>query len=256
MAGKIEGVHGRIPRHAPPPPPHGGGAEETIEGWSIRTLGEEVYCNVIEPIVSGIFAGDPTRLSARTALPKLSQMEERAYDLGWNAFGALFYGALVIHRGAGLKKESGGIWNEADNDPPPWRASSEYGRPGSYRTGLTALPDAIMDKLAPTRVQLRWKLINFDGRRDGDADDGVVGGYAATFQAQDDDGTSVRRTVRARTLVVTIPVHAVGTMLNGVLPGLGRPARRCGFRWGGALPPCGVVHPRVSQIVLPQHRST
>ena len=29
----------------------------------------------------------------------------------------------------------------------------------------------------------------------------------------------MRRTVRARTLVVTIPAHAVGTALNGVLPG-------------------------------------
>ena len=104
MAGKIEGVHGRVPRARPPPSPPDGGAEETIEGWSIRTLGEEVYRNVIEPIVSGIYAGDPTRLSARTALPKLSQTEERAYDVGWNAFGALFYGALAIRRGAGSKK--------------------------------------------------------------------------------------------------------------------------------------------------------
>ena len=78
-----------------------------------------------------------------------------------------------------------------------------------------------MDELGPARVRLRWKPINVDGRRDDDDDDddGVVGGYAATFEAQDDDGASVRRTVRARTLVVTIPAHAVGTALYGVLPG-------------------------------------
>jgi oxygen-dependent protoporphyrinogen oxidase len=77
-----------------------------------------------------------------------------------------------------------------------------------------------VDELGPARVQLRWKLINVDGRRDDDDDDdGVVGGYAATFEAQDDDGASVRRTVRARTLVLTIPAHAVGTALYGVLPG-------------------------------------
>ena len=76
-----------------------------------------------------------------------------------------------------------------------------------------------MDELGPARVQLRWKLINVDGRRDDHDDDGIIGGYTTTFEAQDDDGTSVRRTVRARTLVVTISAHAVGTALNGVLPG-------------------------------------
>jgi len=76
-----------------------------------------------------------------------------------------------------------------------------------------------MDELGPARVQLRWKLINVDRRRDDDDNDGVIGGYATTFEAQDDDGTSVRRTVRARTLIVTIPAHAVGTAHNGVLPG-------------------------------------
>ena len=62
----------------------------------------------------------------------------------------------------------------AEDDPPPQRASSEYGRPESYRTGLTALPDAIMDELGPARVQLRWKLINVDGRRDDNDDDGTT----------------------------------------------------------------------------------
>ena len=112
------------------------------------------------------------------------------------------------------------IPTQVDNDPPPQRVSSKYGRPESYRTGLTMLPDAIMDELGPARVQLRWKLININRRRDNDNDDGVIGGYAATFEVQDDDGTSVRWTVLAWTLVVTIPAHAVGTALNGVLPGL------------------------------------
>ena len=243
--GKSRAFMGAFLGHAPPPSPPGGGAEETIEGWSIRTLGEEAYRNVIEPIVSGIYAGDPSRLSARTALPKLSQTEEKAYDLGWNAFGALFYGALAIRWGTGSKKESAGEQrNEADDDP----LSPEYGRPGSYRTGLTALPDAIMDELGPARVRLRWKLTNVDMWRD-DGDDDGVGGYAATFEAHDDDGASVRRMVRARTMVVTIPAHAVGTALDGVLPGSA--ALLAAADSGG-----GVPYPPVASVALAYPKSS
>jgi hypothetical protein len=137
----------------------------------------------------------------------------------------------------------------ADDDPPPQRASSEYGRPESYQTGLTALPDAIMDELGPARVQLRWKLINVDGRRDDDDDDGVIGGYAATFEAQDDNGTLVRRTVRARILVMTIPAHAVGTALNGVLPGTA--ALLAAADSGG-----GVPYPPVASFALAYPKSS
>jgi len=144
----------------------------------------------------------------------------------------------------------------ADDDPPPHRASSEYGRPESSRTGLTALPDAIMDELGPARVQLRWKLINVDGRRDENDNNGIIGGYAATFEAQDNDGTLVRRTVCARNLVMTIPAHAVGTALNGVLPGSAALLATADSGGGVPYPPRGVVRPCVSQIVLPRRRST
>jgi len=105
-----------------------------------------------------------------------------------------------------------------------------------------------MDELGPARVRLRWKLINVDGRRDDD-DDGVVGGYAATFEAQDDDGASVRRTVRARTLVVTIPAHAVGTALDGVLPGSA--ALLAAADSGG-----GVPYPPVASVALAYPKSS
>ena len=242
--GKLRACAGAFLGHAPPPSPPGGGAgEETIEGWSTRTLGEEAYTGVIEPIVSGIYAGDPSRLSARAALPKLSRTEEGAYGLRWNAFGALFYGALAIRRGAGPEEGPAGERDDADDRRPPRRAY-ERGRTGSYRTGLTALPDAIMDELGPARVRLRWKLTNVDwGRDDG------VGGYAATFEARDDDGALAMRTVRARTLVVTVPAHAVGTALDGVLPGSS--ALLAAADSGG-----GVPYPPVASVALAYPKSS
>ncbi len=59
----------------------------------------------------------------------------------------------------------------------------------------------------------------------------------------------MRRTVRARTLVVTIPAHAVGTALNGVLPGLA--AMLATVDSGG-----GVPYPPVASFALAYPKSS
>ena len=59
----------------------------------------------------------------------------------------------------------------------------------------------------------------------------------------------MRRTVRARTLVVTIPAHAVGTALNGVLPGLA--AMLATADSGG-----GVPYPPVASFALAYPKSS
>jgi oxygen-dependent protoporphyrinogen oxidase len=224
--GKLRAWTGMFLGHSPPPPRHVTG-EETIMDWSIRTLGTEAYRNVIEPIVSGIYVGDPSRLSASTTLPRLTRMEGKAYELGWNVFGALFYGGLALRRDGGGSKDDSKTTStttgveERRNDGaadlhrhPKTREFERYrGRPGSFRTGLIALPNAIMDELgSERRVRLSWRLTNVE-RRDDDDDDGG-GYYVATF---DNDG--LHRQVRARSVVVTIPAHAIGKSLDVVLPG-------------------------------------
>ena len=145
-------------------------------GWvGGRTLGAEAYRTIIKPIVSGIYVGDPSRLSARTTLPKLMRMEGRAYELGWNVRGALLYGGLAMRwdaaagSGEGMPSSSSSLPTEEEEErrndkaedrhhhhhhPPPHGYDDYHGRPGSYKTGLIALPNAIMDELGPSRVRL------------------------------------------------------------------------------------------------------
>ena len=51
--------------------------EESVAQMTRRRLGEEALDVFVGPFVSGIHAGDPERLSARWALPRLVQLEER-----------------------------------------------------------------------------------------------------------------------------------------------------------------------------------
>ncbi|MDO5553548.1 MAG: protoporphyrinogen oxidase [Planctomycetia bacterium] len=49
--------------------------DESIEHFVSRRLGREVYENIVEPLASGIYAGDSKRLSVWATLPRFPQME-------------------------------------------------------------------------------------------------------------------------------------------------------------------------------------
>lgn len=55
-----------------PPPPDG---DETLAAFARRRLGSEALDFLIDPMVSGVFAGDPERLSLRAAFPRIAELE-------------------------------------------------------------------------------------------------------------------------------------------------------------------------------------
>lgn len=52
------------------------GYYQSIAEFVERRLGKEFLDNAIDPFVSGVFAGDPTKLSVKSAFPKLYRLEE------------------------------------------------------------------------------------------------------------------------------------------------------------------------------------
>lgn len=206
--GKFRAAIGAFVGHAPPPDDdddgNGNGKEETIEEWVTRILGEEVFLRCVDPFVSGVYAGDPSTLAIKSALSKIQRIERYSYDIEWNKFGAIFYGGLA--RQVELTKE-----RKADPPPPEWPAF-EYGNPGSYREGLSTLPNAIHEELGDDRVKLRWTLLSIEPATGEDADGRYR--YLATYDTP--EGT---RTVRAKTVVSTLPAHALrGAVLEKVSP--------------------------------------
>jgi len=224
--GRIRAGVGAFLGHAPPPQDR----EETIREWVTRILGEEVFLRCIDPFVSGVYAGNPETLSMKAALSKIARIEEYSYSIDWNKFGAIFYGGLK--RQVELTRE-----RKADPPAPEW-PEFEYGNPGSFRRGLSTLPDAISESLGEEIVKLEWKIIKVE--KDGD-------GFKATF-----DTPKGKKTIKAKTVVSTAPTHALGGVLDSVLPGasvLTEKVRK-------EIDRIGIYHPPVAAVTVAYPKSS
>ena len=204
--------------------------EETIQEWIIRILGDEVFYRIIDPFVSGVYAGDPTTLSMKAALGKIARIEQYSYDIEWNKFGALFYGGLA--RQVELTKE-----RKADPPAKEW-VDFEYGNPGSFKRGLSTLPLAIEKELGD-KVKLEWTLTNVDKNADGN--------YVATF-----DTPNGKQIKNAKSIVTTIPTHAMGNILEPVLPG----SADLFTKERSIINRKGIYYPPVAAVTLAYPKST
>jgi protoporphyrinogen/coproporphyrinogen III oxidase len=63
-------------------------AEESIAQFVLRRLGQEFLDYAIDPLVAGIYAGNPHLLSVSQAFPKLHALEQRYRSLFWANFWA------------------------------------------------------------------------------------------------------------------------------------------------------------------------
>jgi oxygen-dependent protoporphyrinogen oxidase len=73
-------------------PPHSPNGDESLGAFVSRRLGRAAYENLIEPLMSGIYAGDGDQLSLASTFPHLRDMELK--------YGSLVKGALVMKQQA------------------------------------------------------------------------------------------------------------------------------------------------------------
>jgi oxygen-dependent protoporphyrinogen oxidase len=57
------------------------GVDETVQHFADRRLGKEAADLLVDPVLTGIYAGDPTRLSVRATLPRLAALEDEKQSL-------------------------------------------------------------------------------------------------------------------------------------------------------------------------------
>ncbi|MBI2091606.1 MAG: protoporphyrinogen oxidase, partial [Deltaproteobacteria bacterium] len=96
-------------------------ADESMASFVKRRLGDEVLNYLVTPFVSGIFAGDPERLSIKAIFPKLAEAEQK--------FGSIFKGMSSLK---GEIKSSG---------------------MGSFIAGIGTLPLAIESRLKDSIIK-------------------------------------------------------------------------------------------------------
>jgi oxygen-dependent protoporphyrinogen oxidase len=132
-----------------PPRPHGD-ADEAVATLVERHFGAEAVERLADPLLSGIYGGDATQLSARAVLPRLVEMEQE--------YGSLTRGMLAAHKQMRAKAKAAAKTNGALNGNGNGQASAN-GRPPrsiftSLRGGMQQMVDALAARLDPASVRL------------------------------------------------------------------------------------------------------
>lgn len=97
--------------------------EESLADFVVRRMGREFLDYAINPLVGGVYAGDPARLSVQRAFPKLYETEQR--------YGSLIRGQFL---GARERKRSGEV-------------SKQNAKKISFDKGLQVLTDTLGERL-------------------------------------------------------------------------------------------------------------
>jgi oxygen-dependent protoporphyrinogen oxidase len=152
--------------------PRGQAAEESVGAFVQRRLGQEFLDYAINPLVSGIYAGDPQRLSVQHAFPKIAALEAR--------YGSLIRGQIF---GARERKRRGEV-------------SKAHAKKFSFDEGLQVLPDQMHARLgdavhlnstvtAVARNAAAWSVAVQSGGKLNQADHSAVLFAATAYQLAD-----------------------------------------------------------------------
>ncbi|MEB3283003.1 MAG: protoporphyrinogen oxidase [Lyngbya sp.] len=160
--------------------------EETISQFFRRHLGSEVLQRLVEPFVSGVYAGDPQQLEMRSAFARVARM---AYSGG-----GLLAGAVLSRR------------QNPSSQPPadPSIPQTKAGELGSFRQGIGALPEAIAQQLGD-KLKLNWQLTRLERTEN------------QTYRAEFSTPEGLQQ-VEARTVVLTTPAYVTAEILKPLQP--------------------------------------
>ncbi|XP_065859895.1 protoporphyrinogen oxidase 1, chloroplastic [Euphorbia lathyris] len=178
IGGKLRAGFGALGLRPPPP-----GREESVEEFVRRNLGDEVFERLIEPFCSGVYAGDPSKLSMKAAFGKVWMLEQNG--------GSIIGGAFKT------------IQERKKTQKPPRdpRLPKPKGQTvGSFRKGLIMLPEAIASRLG-SNVKLSWKLLSITKLDSGE--------YSLTYETPEGSVS-----LQTKSVVLTIPSHIASSLLN------------------------------------------
>jgi oxygen-dependent protoporphyrinogen oxidase len=120
-------------------------ADETLQEFGTRHLGKEAFEKLIDPMASGVFAGDATKMSVKSCFPRIREVEDE--------YGSLIRGLVSLQRAA---RKAG-----SKNTPGP----GPGGNLTSFENGMADMTDALAHSLG-SRVRLNCPVQSI-GRSEG-----------------------------------------------------------------------------------------
>jgi len=121
--------------------PKGDGSDESLASFARRRFGREAYDRLIQPLVGGMYTGDPERLSVKATMPRFLEMEQRDGSL------------IKAMRAAGGKQSSG--------------SGARYGLFVGLEGGMSDLVDALVSRLEPGTVRTGTPVAGLAREGDG-----------------------------------------------------------------------------------------
>jgi oxygen-dependent protoporphyrinogen oxidase len=156
--------------------------DETLADFATRRLGREAFEKLIDPMASGVFAGDAREMSLKSCFPRIHEIEAE--------YGSLIRGLISLQ--AKARKEG----NAKTPGPGPGGVLT------SFSKGMSAMTDRLAEQLGPRiRVASPVEAVSRAG-----------GAYSLHMA----DGSDVETDV----LVLAIPAHAQARILDDFDPRL------------------------------------
>lgn len=127
--------------------------DESVADLVKRHYGQQAVDRLADPLLSGIYGGEATQLSARSVLPRLVEMESK--------YGSLTRGMLVGVRARKIEAERVAAESE-DGEAPPRRPLFT-----TLRFGLQQMVDALIARLDRQRLHVQAAVLNVERDEDG-----------------------------------------------------------------------------------------
>ncbi len=157
-------------------------AEESVAKFARRKFGNEILEYLVGPFVSGVYAGDPEKLSLRAAFPSLDEWERE--------YGSVLRGAKKARARKDGKAEAGSLC--------------------SFAQGMATLPNAMAAKLG-ARLQTRTSAVSIN--RTGSA------GNETHELRIEREGTLA--TMQAAAVVIATPAYVSAHLIEAIFAQLG-----------------------------------
>ncbi len=130
-------------------------SDESLADFVIRRLGRETYDRLVQPLIGGIYTGDPRKLSLLATMPRFRDMEQ-----GHGSLIRAVMSQVARRRSQADRNSSGG----------------RYSMFMAPRDGITSLVQALADRLPPDTVQLGAAVRRLARQPDGSWQLEVEGG--------------------------------------------------------------------------------
>jgi oxygen-dependent protoporphyrinogen oxidase len=166
----------------------GDGHDESMGAFARRRFGRQAYERLIQPLVGGMYTGDPERLSVQATMPRFQEMEQR-------------HGSLI--RGS-LRERA----RQRKTAPGSAGSGARYGLFVGLQRGMASLIDALARRLPEGTVHCGVSVDRLERISDG--------GW--TIQTNRPGSGAIK----ADGVILATPVQTAGRLLASVDPDLAR----------------------------------